>query len=184
MGWVMMPIGPLMIEHRLVERMIRLLKRELETIGSQKRADPVFIDVAVGFMGNYADRCHHGKEEDILFRDLAKKSLSDEHRTVMEELVEEHVRARRATKNLLEAKERYLAGNADALNDIVDSITWLVNFYPIHIEKEDRHFFLPVMTYFTKEEQDAMLREFYEFDRNLIHATYRGIVEKMERTLT
>ena len=176
----MMPIGPLMIEHRLIERMIRLLKHQLEKVGSQKEADPVFIDIAVDFIKNYADRCHHGKEEDILFRDLAKKSLSDKHRAIIEELLEEHVRARKATKSLLEAKERYLKGDASALNDIVDSITWLVSFYPIHIEKEDRQFFMPVMGYFNKQEQDAMLQEFYEFDRNLIHATYRSIIERME----
>ena len=177
-----MPIGPLMIEHRLIERMLRLLRQQLEKVGSQKKADPVFIDIAVDFIRNYADRCHHGKEEDILFRDLAKKGLSDEHRGIMEELLDEHVRARKATRNLLEAKERYLQGDAAALHDIVDAITWLVNFYPIHIEKEDRQFFMPAMGYFTKQEQDAMLQEFYEFDRNLIHATYRGFIERMERT--
>ena len=178
----MMPIGPLMIEHRLIERMIRLLRQQLEKVGGQKKADPVFIDMAVDFIRNYADRCHHGKEEDILFRDLAKKGLSDEHRTIMDELLEEHVRARKATRSLLEAKERYLKGNPEALRDIVDAITWLVNFYPIHIQKEDRQFFMPVMSYFSKQEQDAMLQEFYEFDRNLIHSTYRSIIERTEST--
>jgi hemerythrin-like domain-containing protein len=176
----MMPIGPLMIEHRLIERMIRLLKHQLEKVRRLKTADPVFIDIAVDFIKNYADRCHHGKEEDILFRDLAKKGLSDEHRGIMDELIEEHARARKAAKNLLDAEERYLKGDAAALHDIVDSITWLVSFYPIHIEKEDRQFFMPVMSYLTKQEQDAMLQEFYEFDRNLIHSTYRGIIERME----
>jgi hemerythrin-like domain-containing protein len=178
----MMPIGPLMIEHRLIERMIRLLKQQLDKVGRQKKADPSFLDVAIDFIKNYADRCHHGKEEDILFRDLAKKGLSDQHRGIMEELLDEHDRARKATKSLLDGKERYLSGDAGALSDIVDAITWLVNFYPVHIEKEDRQFFLPIMGYFSKQEQDAMLQEFYEFDRNLIHATYRGIIERMERT--
>jgi len=179
-----MPIGLLMIEHRLIERMIRLLKHQLEKVGRLKKVDAVFIDIAIDFIKSYADRCHHGKEEDILFRDLAKKGLSDEHRRIMDELLEEHGRARKATKNLLDAKESYLKGNAAALNDMVDSITWLVSFYPIHIEKEDRRFFMPVMDYFSKQEQDAMLQEFYEFDRNLIHATYRRIVERMESTVT
>ena len=129
-----------------------------------------------------ADRCHHGKEEDILFRELAKKDLSDQHRALMQELLDEHARARKATVNLLEAKKRYLKGDDAAIRDIVDPITWLVNFYPIHIEKEDRQFFMPVMSYFNKQEQETMLQEFYEFDRNLIHATYRGIIERMEST--
>jgi hemerythrin-like domain-containing protein len=177
----MMPIGPLMIEHRLIERMIRQLKQQLKKVGSQKKVDPAIIDVAIDFITNYADRCHHGKEENILFRDLAKKGLTDEHRGIMEELLDDHVRARKATRSLIDAKERYLAGDADALNHIVDAITWLVSFYPLHIEKEDRQFFMPVMGYFTKQEQDTMLQEFYEFDRNLVHAAYRGIIERLER---
>jgi hemerythrin-like domain-containing protein len=178
----MMPIGPLMIEHRLIERMIRLLKKELGQVGKLKKADPVFIEIAVDFMKSYADRCHHGKEEDILFRDLAKKGLSAEHSIIIEELLDEHVRARKATANLLEAKQRYSNGDEAAIRDIVDALTWLVNFYPIHIEKEDRHFFMPVMAYLSKQEQGSMLEEFYDFDRNLIHAIYRGVIERIEKT--
>jgi hemerythrin-like domain-containing protein len=177
----MMPIGLLMIEHRLIERMIRLLKQQLEQVGKIKKADPVFIDTAVDFIRQYADRCHHGKEEDILFRDLKRKGLSENHKVIMDELLDEHARARKATGNLLDAKARYLAGDADALRDIVDAITWLVSFYPGHIEKEDRQFFIPAMAYFPEAEQNGMLQEFNEFDRNLIHSTYRGVVERMEQ---
>jgi hemerythrin-like domain-containing protein len=38
-------------------------------------------------MGMYADRTHHGKEEDILFRDLEKKSLPPNHTKIINELV-------------------------------------------------------------------------------------------------
>jgi hemerythrin-like domain-containing protein len=176
----MMPIGPLMIEHRLIERMIRIAKIELEGLMSGKSPDPAFIDVAVDFIRTYADRCHHGKEEDILFRDLAKKSLSDEHKRIMDELIAEHVQGRKTTKALSEAKERYLKGDAGAVTDVIEAISWLVNFYPVHIEKEDGHFFMPVMSYFTRQEQDAMLQEMYEFDKNLIHSVYGGIVERLE----
>jgi hypothetical protein len=36
------------------------------------------------------------------------------------------------------------------------------------------------MEYFTLEEQDKMLKEFYEFDRNMIHKKYRKIVDRIE----
>jgi len=71
----MMPAGPLMIEHRLIERMIKLMEKEIAHMKKENRADIVFIDAAVDFIRTYADRCHHGKEEDILFRDLAKKKI-------------------------------------------------------------------------------------------------------------
>jgi len=41
------------------------------------------------FIRFYADRTHHDKE-DILFRELDKRSLSDNDRRNMNELVEEH----------------------------------------------------------------------------------------------
>jgi hemerythrin-like domain-containing protein len=57
----------------------------------------------------------------------------------------------------------------------------LAEFYPKHIEKEDKNFFFPCMEYFTKNEQDVMLDEFWEFDRNLIHEKYRKMVKGYKR---
>ncbi len=175
-----MPIGPLMIEHRLIERMIALAKMELGRLEKEQKPDPAFIDVVVDFVRSYADRCHHGKEEDILFRELAKKGLSDEHKRGMNELIVEHIEGRKMTRALSEGKLQYLAGEPNALGEIIEAIRWLVNFYPVHIEKEDRHFFMPVMAYFTKQEQDALLQEMYEFDRTLVHSMYRIVVERLE----
>ncbi|MGA2317446.1 MAG: hemerythrin domain-containing protein [Thermodesulfobacteriota bacterium] len=110
----MMPIAPLMIEHRLIERMIDVMKEELLLIEKEKKIDPEFIEMAVDFIRTYADRCHHGKEEDTLFRDLGGKKLTDEHRRMMEELVEEHRWARKVTGRLVEANTRYVQGNKEA----------------------------------------------------------------------
>ena len=57
-------------------------------------------------------------------------------------------------------------------------LSWL---YPKHIELEDRHFFIPVMDYFTEDEQQKMVGEFFEFDRNIIHNKYRKIAEELEK---
>lgn len=176
----MMPVGPLMIEHRLIERMIKVMSRELGKIRKDNTADTMFIDTAVDFIRTYADRCHHGKEEDILFRDLAKKKISDEHQRIMQELIEEHKMGRDNVKKLVEAKERYAQGNKDVLKDIVSNIEMLVKFYPEHIEKEDKHFFLPCMDYFTAEEKDKMLNEMWELDRKMIHEKYTKVVEEHE----
>ena len=177
----MMPVGPLMIEHKLIERMIRIMQANLEAISKEGKIDPAFIDTAVDFIRTYADRCHHGKEEDILFRDLAKKKMSDEHQRIMQELIEEHKMGRNNVKKLVEAKEKYVKGSKDALKDIVSNMEILVKFYPKHIEKEDKHFFLPCMDYFTDEEKNAMLNEMQEFDRNMIHEKYAKVVENYEK---
>jgi hemerythrin-like domain-containing protein len=175
----MKPIGPLMWEHRLIEKMLSFFEGETRRITEQKKVNPLFVDTAVDFIRTYADRTHHGKEEDILFRDLIKKQLSPEHTRIMEELVTEHKYARKTVGMLVDAKERYLKGE-NTSQEVIVLLKELAHFYPIHIEKEDKHFFYPCMEYFTPEEQNKMLAEFYEFDRNMIHEKYRKVVYRIE----
>jgi len=170
-----------MIEHRLIERMIRVIEAELTRIEQNGEINPDFVDATVDFIKTYTDSCHHGKEENILFRELNLKPLTAELDRILNELVEEHRKGREVVGRLLKAKERYVRGESDALSPIIECMRWLVDFYPKHIEKEDRHFFLPCMGYFTKEEKDAMLHEEMDFDRNFVHARYKSVVETSER---
>lgn len=177
----MLPVGPMMIEHRLIERMIKVVDNRMKYFEDNKTIDAGFIDQVVDFIRTYADRCHHGKEENILFRELGKKRLSAEHRRIMNELIEEHRQGRKAVGELVSAKEKYIGGDKKELSTIFKCLRFLVNFYPKHIEKEDKHFFLPCMNYFSAEEQGLMLKEGWEFDKNLIHQIYRQKVEQAER---
>ncbi|MFW9824028.1 MAG: hemerythrin domain-containing protein [Candidatus Thorarchaeota archaeon] len=176
----MMPIGPLMTEHRLIEKMIQLMEDEIGKMKKHNKANPLFIDTAVDFIRIYADKTHHGKEEDILFRDLEKKALSPNHTKIMNELVEEHIWARNKVGKIVEAKNDYLKGNVKVLDEIIELMKELVEFYPKHINKEDKHFFIPVMNYFTKDEQDTMLQEFWDFDKTLIHIKYQRVIENLQ----
>jgi hemerythrin-like domain-containing protein len=176
----MLPIGLLMIEHRLIERMIKVIEDKLNQITKDKIVDTSFIERSVDFIRTYADRCHHGKEEDILFRELRKKPLSSEHQKIMDELIEEHRRGREITGRLDEANENYSKGDKNSVEIIIECLISLVEFYPKHIEKEDRHFFIPIMAYFYDNEKDSMLQEGYDFDRKLIHEKYQNLVQQEE----
>ena len=177
----MKPIGPLMWEHRLIEKMLASLMKHIDKIEKSKKVDPLVIDMAVDFVRTYADRTHHGKEEEILFRDLAKKELTAELKRTMQELLDEHVWGRKTTAMLVAAKENYLQGDESKLSEIILLARQLGNFYPKHIEKEDKHFFYPCQEYFTKEEQEKMLAEFWEFDRKMIHEKYNKVFEEYNR---
>lgn len=172
--------GPLMIEHRLIERMLSVIKGVLDKIELKHKVDPVFVDTMVDFIRVYADRTHHGKEEDILFRELENKQLTEEDRKIMKELIEEHVFGRKTTKALVDANTRYRNGDENALADIAAHLKTLTEFYPKHIEKEDKVFFPSSRTYFTDEEDQAMLEEFWKFDRNMIHEKYKSLIEGFE----
>jgi hemerythrin-like domain-containing protein len=180
-GAVMKPRGLLMIEHRLIEKMLKTVEGEIGKIRSSMSVDPIFIDTAVDFIRTYADRTHHGKEEDILFAELGRKNLDPENRRLMEELVREHTQGRECVRALVEAKESFLSGDKGAWETVAEKLQWLAEFYPGHIVKEDRDFFPKTEGYFKSSELEAMLSRFREFDANMIHEKYKRVVEELTR---
>jgi len=176
----MMPVGPLMIEHRLIERVVRIAAREADRLAAGGEPDADLLDRVCDFLRTYADHCHHGKEEGILFRDLTARDLSPEHRRIMDELASEHVQARAVVGGLSDAAAALRRAPVPVADQALGHLRSLVGLYPAHIAKEDKAFFIPVMAYLTKPEQDAMLEQCYEFDRQFVHRAYGDIVEALE----
>ena len=178
----MQPIGPLMHEHRNIERIISLLRKEDGALASGKTPDVPRIEELIVLMREFADACHHGKEEDILFRDLKKKELSEEHLAMINSLEEDHVRARKILKSLENATREYKDGKKQVIMEMQSAIEQICGLYPGHIEREDKQFFFPCMEYFSDEERDAMLKEFEEFERDMPHEQYLERIEALENT--
>lgn len=167
-------------EHRLIERMIAIFSRVLRQIERSHDVDPYFVDTAFDFICMYADRAHHGKEEEIFFKALEHKNISSQHRVMMNELMREHSLGRKFTAALVEANKRYRSGDKTALAIISNSLSTLVAYYPKHIEKEDKLFFPAVQHYFTQEEHRDLLDAYIQFDSRLIHEKYLLTVEHLE----
>lgn len=175
----MLPRGPLMTEHRLIEKMLTIIDKRVSIMQEKNEIDPVFIDSAVDFIRTYADRTHHGKEEDILFRELEKKNISAPDKKIMQDLVDEHQYARKIVREIVDARNNYVHGNVSARTMIIDGLHALISFYPGHIQKEDKIFFPDTEKYFTPAELDKMLDEFWKFDREMIHEKYKNLVEEL-----
>lgn len=175
------PAGPLMHEHRIIERIVPVLAHQLASIESEGRVDPEALSRATDFLRTYADRCHHGKEEDILFRRLVHKPLEEDLARTMDHLIDEHALARAYTRRLIHSNRRYNSGELHALDVVGSALRGLVGLYPRHIQLEDRHFFRQAMEYFGRDERNDIMREFEEFDRALMHDYYRAVVEDLER---
>ncbi len=175
----MKPIGPLMIEHRLIERTLALFAGERRKIVETGTIDYDLFDSGLDFFRTYMDKFHHGKEEEILFRELAPKPLSPEDRKLLNELLEEHVRMRRAAEQLADARKQQVERSAP-MTDITRHMDILIKGYPVHIEKEDKHFFVSSMNYLSAPEQASMLEKIREFDRNFTQQRYIGIIRGLE----
>lgn len=176
----MLPVEILIDEHRLIERFVKLIKKETEKIVETQEVEPNFIVVAVDFFRTYADKYHHGKEEGILFKGLSQKKLSETDYKMMHELIMEHAYARKTVGQLEVSKENYLTDKTNALKDVLQLLKALAELYPAHIEKEDKHFFYPSMEYFTQPEQENILNKFIQFDRDFTNRKYQQAVKMLE----
>jgi hemerythrin-like domain-containing protein len=178
----MKPIGLLMREHRLIERLIKLIDKELNNSKKNNNINKEFIQTCVDFFSTYVDRTHHGKEEDILFRDLEEKKISSDLQDTMNQLKQDHQYARKIVADLANENQNYIQGKKNAIKLITTNLEKLLTVYPVHFETEDKEFFYPSMDYFTEEEQQKMLQEFNDFDKKMIHEKYLQIIEKQEDT--
>lgn len=163
-----------MIEHRLIEQIVQPLQTELDHILNDHIAHPAFIYNAVDFFRTYADRFHHGKEEDILFVELATKPLTSQHKRIMSELIDEHRYARRTVGQLESSTENWSNGNVNALKVVAETLKKLCELYPRHIYKEDKEFFLQCQDYFTHTEREHLLETGTQFDQNFTNTIYQN----------
>ncbi len=132
-------------EHRLIERMIDAVKGEIVAIRKTRKIDPVFIETTVDFIETYADLTHHGKEEGIVFSELAKKTMTIIDTEVMQSLIDDHVRARKNATELRSLNADYRAGNQAGAGRILALLTEFITFYPPHMEKEEKEFFVSLL---------------------------------------
>jgi len=167
-----------MIEHRLIEKFLAFAAESTAGM-SEDSYDPVLIDTIVDFIKTYADRTHHGKEEDILFRELARKRLPKDDVDAMNELIEQHKQAREKVAEIVALNAHYRHGKRAVVSKVKEIVLWLSEFYPTHIRKEDKEFFPKSERHFRQEELDSMLEEFARFDRKMIHEKYQELYSRI-----
>lgn len=176
-----MPIVILIDEHKLILQALEAIKTKIDEIRSNKAVDPNLITTLVDFFRTYADRFHHGKEEGILFSELTKKQLIETDKKAMNELIEEHVFARHTVTALESAKENYVAGKTQSADAVAELLQTLTEFYPRHIEKEDKHFFYPSMEYFSLKEREEMKAAFQLFNEGFTNKRYSQVIEALKK---
>jgi hemerythrin-like domain-containing protein len=69
------PTQILMEEHELILEALDALEKKVEAIQAGVAPDRVYFEKAVEFLRGFADKCHHGKEEDLLFKRMAERGF-------------------------------------------------------------------------------------------------------------
>ncbi len=102
-------------EHRVIEQVLNCLDRMVDWCLAEGVLDTHDARQAIAFFRNFADRCHHGKEENHLFPALEARGVARAGGPVGVMLCE-HERGRTYLGGMEEAVADFEAGEPGALN--------------------------------------------------------------------
>jgi len=172
-------------EHRVIERMINLLKVASEKLNSGEDVSAEIFRKSIDFIRTFADKCHHGKEENILFNEMESRGMPREGGPIGIMLME-HDEGRRFVKGLAEAIEKYEKYNKDAQNEIIRNALGYAELLTQHIFKEDNILYPMADQMFSNEDQKELIERFDKVEQEMgegIHHKYVELVEKLEKEL-
>lgn len=127
----------LMDEHRVIERVLDAMERMLD----EGVIDREFTLGAVDFIRNFADGCHHAKEEDHLFPALERAGVPREGGPVGC-MLHEHEQGRLFVGQMTSSLDAAVAGRSDAIDAFRRAATGYISLLRQHIQKEDNILFV------------------------------------------
>ena len=175
----MEPIKRLMDEHRVIEHAIDILDKIVTLMEEGKRVETSDIRSIIDFIRTFADKCHHGKEEGILFPKMVEKGVPKEGGPIGV-MLEEHEAGRDAVRRMLRAVELMEQGKEDARRDFIRAALDYTTLLRNHIDKEDNVLFPIAKNLFSPEEMDGLMSEFDRVEREDIG---EGVHEKYEELI-
>jgi len=137
----MNPIKELITEHEAVRMTLRILNRISEEIDkTAKIPNPEHLKQLFEFFSVFVDKCHHGKEEELLFPAMEAVGISRKGGPIGV-MLNEHQQGRDLVAKMKRALSQYLNGDTGAaqkLKGFADAYIALLN---LHIDKENNVLF-------------------------------------------
>ncbi|HMM74713.1 MAG TPA: hemerythrin domain-containing protein [Gammaproteobacteria bacterium] len=127
-------------EHRLILRVLDSLEIALGQWREAGAAAPGQCAAFAEFLREFADGCHHRKEEELLFATLARANAATAGSPVMQ-LAMEHERLRALARDIAIHAAPAEAGDRTALSRLLDSGAELAAVLRRHIDKEEHCLF-------------------------------------------
>jgi hemerythrin-like domain-containing protein len=169
------PIETLMQEHRLIEKMLDSLERfSHESIGPSEK-DRAELGCYVTFFQTLADRCHHAKEEALLFEALRAHGMPKEAGPLAV-MYEEHALGRHFLRRVDAVAAGAVAPSPEAWTAAMHSAREFILLLRNHIRKEDEILFPIAMRILPEAVRGDLARAFDEFERREMG---EGVHERM-----
>jgi hemerythrin-like domain-containing protein len=168
----MKSVDKLVTEHDLIEQGLHLLEAAVDRIESGDTVPDEFLKWAPQFFSQFADKCHHAKEEDLFFPLLKERGVPEEGGPIGV-MLSEHVLGRDCVRRMREASE---AEEFDA-EKFVSAAKEFIPLLRQHIFKENNILFKMAQNVMSEGDDADMIGKFLavEEERDLV-----GLQEKYD----
>lgn len=163
----MKAIDALKKEHEAVRLMMKIMDAACVKINAQQKLQTADIYDMIDFLKVFVDRCHHGKEEQILFPQLELAGVPKEGGPIGVMLAE-HEQGRVYIRNMSQAVVDYEVGNAEATALLVKYITDYIELLEQHISKENTMLFSMADKLLSAEMQEKLFDRFETLEEEVI----------------
>jgi hemerythrin-like domain-containing protein len=170
----MTPIELLMHEHQIILMVLGAVEREAQRIQDSGQVNAEKTEQMVDFIRDFADRCHHAREEGLLFVRMQERGMPAQGGPIGVMLME-HVEGRRLVKAVAEALADAAKGDPQAVVAVRDSLLGYTRLLRAHIGKEDNVLYPMAERILTPEDQQWLTDE---FDRVEAEEMGAGVHEK------
>jgi hemerythrin-like domain-containing protein len=155
----MTPIEILMQEHRVIERVIDRLAAVADAALEEGRLERQPALDALEFIRDFADGCHHAKEEGHLFALMAERGFSREQGPLAVMLYE-HEEGRACVRAMAGTVEAAATGDRAAVEAFAQAAQAYAELLRGHIEKEDGILYPMAERALTPADQEALATRF------------------------
>ncbi len=124
-------------EHKNIKRMLAVIRKYCFKVLKNQQLDYNDFYRIIDFVRNYADKHHHGKEEDYLFNRMIEEIKGPTEKLVKHGMLVEHDLGRLYMQNLEKALKALENGEEEAKIDIIANAVSYTDLLYRHIEKED-----------------------------------------------
>ncbi|MEW6215187.1 MAG: hemerythrin domain-containing protein [Nitrospirota bacterium] len=181
----MTPTETLKHEHKIILMVLDAAEREAEFIQDTGKINADRVDKMLDFFRNFADRCHHAKEEKYLFTEMQKQGISGDIGPIAI-MMHEHEEGRQRVKAMAEALPQARTGDLSAIKSLKKNLLAYVKLLQAHIDKEDNVLYPMADRLFKPQDQKALSEAFEKVEAEEmgegVHEKYHQLAHDLAKS--
>ncbi len=150
-------------EHRLIMKVLECLQEVVAEAEESGKLNADSANQAIDFFRNFADGCHHAKEEDRLFIVMQENGIPRQGGPIGVMLME-HDDGRRFVRGMAGAVVQASDGDEDAIEKFAENARDFIALLRGHIDKEDQVLFPMAGQVLNEQVAETLLSDFHRIE--------------------